>query len=311
MICVCYDYPCFMDYEIVIVGNPVKCRNSRALMISNKVTFPPLKIEEIINFSDYPITNLSEKKSIDLINNCRQQLQEKGCCILSNFLTTQGLFNAQEESKSLAPAAYYAKRHTNAFKTDDDPSLPLDHPVRFFMERTNAFVPQNKFTPDSLFLNLYHAKIFQEFIAACLDTKVIYEYDDPLAGMVLNILPSGCQHPWHYDENDFSIVLMIQPALDGGIFEYAHNIRTPNDENFPLVSKVLRETYQGTKKVNLQPGDLQIFYGKSSLHRVTKTIGDRQRHTAIFSYTRKNHVIGKITDTKLLFGHTTVDHEER
>ncbi len=300
-----------MDYQIVIVGNPVKCQNSRILMVSNKVTLAPPQIKEIINFSDYPITDLSQKKSIDLIDNCRQQLKQKGCCILSNFLTPQALFNAQEESKSLAPAAYYATRKTNAFKTDDDPSLPLDHPVRFFMERTNAFVPQNKFAPDSLFLNLYHSKIFQQFIAACLETKVIYEYDDPLAGMVLNILPCGCQHPWHYDENDFSIVLMIQPALDGGIFEYARNIRTSTNENFPLVSKVLHENYEGIQKVNLQPGDLQIFHGKSSLHRVTKTIGDRERHTAIFSYTKKNNVIGKITDTKLLFGQTTLDHEAR
>ena len=279
-------------------------------MVSNKVTSTPLKIEEIINFSDYPITDLSQKKSIDLINNCREQLKQKGCCILENFLTPQALFNAQEESRSLAPAAYYATRRTNAFKTDDDPSLPLDHPVRFFMERTNAFVPQNRFEPDSLFLTLYHADTFQEFLAACLETEAIYEYDDPLAGMVLNILRSGSQHPWHYDENDFSIVLMVQPSSGGGIFEYAPNTRTTTNENFPLVSKILHEDYEGVKKVNLKSGDLQIFLGNLSLHRVTKTIGDRERYTAIFSYTKKDNVIGKITDTKLLFGQTTSEHEQ-
>ena len=47
------------------------------------------------------------------------------------------------------------------------------------MERTNAFVPQNKFEVDSLFLTLYHADIFQQFIAACVGIEVIYEYDDP------------------------------------------------------------------------------------------------------------------------------------
>lgn len=280
-------------------------------MVSKKVTSTPQKIEEIINFSDYPITDLSQKKSIDLIHNCREQLKQKGCCILENFLTPQALFNAQQESRNLAPAAYYAKRRTNAFKTDDDPSLPPDHPVRFFMERTNAFVPQNKFEADSLFLTLYHADIFQKFIAACVGTEVIYEYDDPLAGMVLNILPSGCQHPWHYDENDFSIVLMVQPASDGGVFEYARNTKTSSDENFALVSKVLHEEYEGVKKVNLQPGDLQIFHGKLSLHRVTKTIGDRERYTAIFSYTKTNNVIGKIKNTKLLFGQTTSRHEQQ
>ena len=104
---------------------------------------------------------------------------------------------------------------------------------------------------------------------------------------------------------------MVQAASDGGIFEYARNIRTPTNENFALVSKILHEDYEDIQKVDLRPGDLQIFHGKSSLHRVTKTMGDRERHTAIFSYTKTNNVIGKIKDTQLLFGQTTSEHEQR
>ena len=277
-------------------------------MVNKQFTKAALTIEEIINFQQYPIADLSQKKSLDLIENCRQQLEQRGCCILKNFLTSKAIFSAQEESSLLAPQAYYATRKTNIFRTDDDPTLPPEHPARYFMERTNAFVPQTKFQPQSLFTTLYHAAIFQKFIAACLSTEVIYEYDDPLAGLVLNILQEGTQHPWHYDTNDFTIVLMIQAAREGGIFEFAPNIRTPSSENFELVSKVLHGYDEVVEKSDLQPGDLQIFQGKLSLHRVTKVAGNRQRHTAIFSYTQKNKIIGKVKGTQLLFGQVTSEH---
>lgn len=273
-------------------------------MVSKQLAKLPLKIEHIINFQQYPIVNSSQKQYADLIGNCRQELRQRGCCVLKNFLTNKALSLAQQESLSLENEAYYATRKTNIFKTDDDPTLPPEHPTRFFMERTNAFVPKNKFSPQSLFLTLYRATIFRNFIAACLETKVIYEYNDPLAGLVLNILRPGAQHPWHYDENDFSIVLMIKAATDGGSFEYVPNIRTPSNENFELVGKLLHGYHQGVQQQNLQPGDLQIFKGKLSLHRVTKVAGNQKRHTAIFSYTKKQNVIGKVKDKELLFGLT-------
>jgi hypothetical protein len=273
-------------------------------MVSKKLTKAPLTIEEIINLQQYPITDISTQESLDLIADCRQQLELRGCCLFKNFLTKKTLFLAQQESLSLENEAYYATRKTNVFKTDDDPTLPPGHPARYFMERTNAFVPQNKFQPQSLFLTLYRAKIFHNFIAACLAIETIYEYNDSLAGLVLNILRQGAQHPWHYDDNDFSIVLMVQAAKEGGIFEYAPNIRTNKSENLESVSQVLHGCCQGVQTSNLEPGDLQIFQGKLSLHRVTKVIGKKQRHTAIFSYTKEQHITRKVKDNELLFGQT-------
>ncbi|MBV6621794.1 MAG: hypothetical protein KI793_02380 [Rivularia sp. (in: Bacteria)] len=271
-------------------------------MVSKQLTKVPLKIEQIINFQQYPIADLSQQKSLDIIANCRQQLESRGCCVFKNFLTPQALFLAQQESFALENEAYYATRNTNIFKTDDDPTLPPEHPARFFMERTNGFVPLNKFHPQSLFLTLYRAKTFQNLIAACLASEPIYEYSDPLAGLVLNILRQDAQHPWHYDENDFSVVLMIQAASAGGIFEYAPHIRTLSSENYELVNQVLHGYYQDVEQNQLQPGDLQIFQGKLSLHRVTKVAGNQKRYTAIFSYTKENNAMATAKYSEALFG---------
>lgn len=280
-------------------------------MASKQPIETPLKIEEIINFQQYPIADRTQPKYLNLIAHCRRQLQERGCCVLKNFLTNDALFFARQESLSLQNEAYYATRKTNILKTDDDPTLPVGHPARFFMERSNAFVPKNKFQPQSLFLTIYHEVVFQNFIAACLGTEVIHEYDDPLAGLVLNILQEGAQHPWHYDDNDFSIVLMVQPSREGGIFEYAPHIRTPSDENFESVSKVLHGHYEDVQKNSLQPGDLQIFQGKLSLHRVTKVVGKLQRYTVIFSYNKQRTSMGKEKENELLFGRAALEFVEQ
>ena len=145
--------------------------------VSIKSTKPQLRIEDIINFQLYPINCFQESQ--EFINYCRNQLTKYGFCVLKDFLSSNALEILQQESQLLAPHAYYAKRRCNAFKTDDDPSLPVDHPVRFFMDRTNAFVPTNIFDPDSLFKKIYHEPIFKQFLAACLEKKYIYEYEDP------------------------------------------------------------------------------------------------------------------------------------
>ncbi len=58
-----------------------------------------------------------------------------------------------------------------------------------------------------------------------------------------------------------------------GAFEYAPMIRTSQDENFEEVSKVLDETSEKVISLALQPGDLQLFKGRYSLHRVTPLEG--------------------------------------
>jgi hypothetical protein len=44
--------------------------------------------------------------------------------------------------------------------------------------------------------------------------------------------------------------------------------------------------------LHLQPGDLQIFKGRYSLHRVTPLAGSRARYVAIFSYVEEPDMVG-------------------
>jgi hypothetical protein len=63
--------------------------------------------------------------------------------------------------------------------------------------------------------------------------------------------------------------------------------------------------------LHLEPGDLQIFKGRYSLHRVTPLSGPTMRYVAIFSFTEMEGVVGSPERTKQLYGRVLPIHLER
>ena len=121
-------------------------------------------------------------------------------------------------------------------------------------------------------------------LAAVVGAEQLYEYADPLAGLVINVLQPGCAHPWHFDNNDFIVTLMTQQPEAGGAFEYCPQLRSAEDQNYPGVEAVLDGERGPVETLDLRPGDLQIFFGRNSLHRVAEVEGGRERHTLILAY---------------------------
>jgi hypothetical protein len=63
--------------------------------------------------------------------------------------------------------------------------------------------------------------------------------------------------------------------------------------------------------LRLEPGDLQIFKGRYSLHRVTPLEGERLRYVAIFSYVEEPGMVGQPERTRQLYGRVLPIHLER
>jgi hypothetical protein len=119
----------------------------------------------------------------------------------------------------------------------------------------------------------------------------------------------GTEHPWHFDTNEFTVSLLTREAGDGGVFEYCPNIRSAEAENFGDVRRVLTGHGEDlVRRLTLRPGDLQLFKGRYSLHRVSTVRGDTARHTAIFAYSERPGVVGSVTRTKQLFGRVLPEH---
>ena len=109
-----------------------------------------------------------------------------------------------------------------------------------------------------------------------------------------------------FDANEFVVSLMTRRSDQGGEFEYCPNIRQPRAENYDSVLAVLNEDRDRVKVLDLQVGDIQIFKGRISMHRVAPTIGRRQ--TVIFGYAREPGYIGSVESTLRIYGRVMQEH---
>lgn len=289
---------------------PARTASARAVSAPTAPPVPGLQ-ESPIDLARYPIDRLDTAAGRRLVDTCRERLAETGCLLLKDFVTADALESLEALGRQISDQAHVERRYTNPYGSGaDDPTLPADHPRRRFLERTNGFVGGDRIAPGSVARALYHDAAVQRFVAAVVGVPALYEYADPLAGLVLNVLRPGCTHPWHFDNTDFIVSLMTQRPEAGGAFEYCPGLRSVTDENPAGVTAVLDGDRTPVRTLDLCPGDLQIFFGRNALHRVAPVEGGQERHTLILGYTEKPNVIGDPERTRLLFGRTTAAHHD-
>lgn len=265
---------------------------------------------EYIDLDRYPIAEPGAQRSA-LVARLRAELADDGCAVLKGFIRPERIADLVAEGDRVAPHAHRSFNRTNAYFTQDRPDLPVSHPLRRFYGRSNAFVPADNFAADSPLRALYEWPGFAPFIQHALGESRFHRYADPLADVIINAVEEGGGFPWHFDTNNYTVTLAIQNAEDGGAFEYAPDLRSATDENYAGVEAVLDGDPSGVRALHLEPGDLQIFKGRYSLHRVTPTRGARRRYVGIFSFVEEPGMVGSPERTRQLYGRVLPVHLER
>ena len=268
--------------------------------------------KDLINLETYPVSTPGPARDA-ILARVRSELQSRGCAVLKGFLTPAGIAAAVAEAEGVADKGHRSYSRTNAYFTKDDQSLPETDPRRRFFDRSNAFIPADNFHVDGVLRTIFDSEGFDTFIRECLQEPEdqFFRYADPLADMIVNAAWEGNGFPWHFDTNNFTVTLALQNADSGGAFEYAPMIRTSEDENFDAVQKVLDGTSDKVISLKLEPGDLQLFKGRYSLHRVAPLEGTTPRFVAIFSYVQEQGMVGSVERTRQLYGRTLPIHHER
>ena len=266
---------------------------------------------KFIDLDRYPLDGRDPRRLQAVIAAARAQLADDGCCVLPGFVTAAALPLLVDEADAVADNAHRSFNRTNAYFSDDDPSLPDHDPRRRFYDRSNAFVPADNFGPDSGLRAIYEYTPFQSFIRRTLDAEHFYRYADPLADVIINLVEEGEGFPRHFDTNNFTVTLAIQTGETGGVFEYAPALRSAEDECFDAVEEVLDDRSDRVSSLVLVPGDLQIFKGRYALHRVTPVGGARRRYVGIFSFVETEDMVGSVERTRQLYGRVLPIHLER
>lgn len=279
----------------------------------DKISVPLSPLGDLVDLGRYPIDLPDSVAYERLLADLSRELAEDGCAVLPGFVHAAGIARLVSEADGVSARAHHSSARTNAYFSKDDPRLSADHPLRQFYDRSNAFIPGDHFGADSPLRQVYEAGSFMPFIRAALQEPEdrFFRYDDPLADVIINMVEEGDGFPWHFDTNNYTVTLAIQNPETGGAFEYAPNLRNAEDENFAGVARVLSGQRAQVRSIDLEPGDLQIFRGRYSLHRVAPMQGRRRRYVGIFSFVETEGMCGGVERTRQLYGRVLPLHHQR
>ena len=267
----------------------------------------------MVNIADYIDTDRNpidgdEAQRAGVVAPLRAAIDAEGCAVLKGFVRPQRIAELVDECDRVAAYGHRNFNRTNPYFSVDQPDLPARHPRRQFFDRSNAFVPADHFGDTSILRAIYEWPAFAPFIQSALGEADFHRYANPLADVIVNLAEAGNGFPWHFDTNNYTVTLAIQNAESGGDFEYSPRLRTPTDENYAGVTRVLDGDTTLIRTLRLEPGDLQIFKGRYSLHRVTALMGSRPRYVAIFSYVEQPGMVGSPERTRQLYGRVLPIH---
>lgn len=270
-----------------------------------------IDISEFIDLSKFPIHDLGNSRREDLVAKARKGLEAFGCAHIPNFLKPEAIEAMRLEATRLLKKARPADDRINPYLTPDDKTLPENHPKRTYARRTSSFINSDELEPTSLLRKIYDSDVVVHFISDCLNVGSIYRWADPLGRNPYSVMHDGDYFPWHFDGNDFTVSLLVQESEGGGDFEYCPNIRSPQEENFDHVKATLKGDRRLVKVLKLREGDLQIFRGRYSLHRVTPTEGATPRIIALPTYVTNPFLVNRPHHAKAFYGRAMPIHMER
>ncbi len=265
---------------------------------------------EYVDLIKYPIHEVGTARKA-LINESNLAIKDDGCVVLKGFIKQERISELVAECDRVESQGHRNFTRTNPYFLSDREDLPLTHPLRRFYDRSNAFVPADNFGSESILRAIFEWPAFSPFVKEVLGEENFFPYADPLADVTVNLAEEGGGFPWHFDTNNYTVTLAIQNAERGGDFEYSPMVRSLTDENYEIVEKVLDGDKNLIRTLKLEPGDLQIFKGRYSLHRVAPLAGLRKRYVAIFSYVAEPGMVSSPQRAKELYGRVLPIHLER
>ncbi len=260
-------------------------------MASNSSPAHGFDLAQAVNLDVYPIDRPGSDPYVHAVATARRGLREDNCACLEQFISAECLPSLVKEAAVVMDEAVYRPEIHNPYfsKTPDDVSE--NDPRAYRGQRTNGMVPADALDHAGLLWQLYQSASLKRFIEDCVEVRPLHHYADPLGSMVLSVQKQGQQFEWHFDTNDFAVTILLQEPEGGGVFEYAPDIRTADDENYEAVAAVLAGRSVRTKSLAIKAGDLQLFRGRHSVHRVTAVVGPRARIMAVLAFTERPNVL--------------------
>jgi hypothetical protein len=242
-------------------------------------------IPEIVDLDRYPLHQPGSEAVDALLREGRTTLQHHALFSLPGFVRPEAASFMAAEIEARVPVA--CRHDTDRASYDSDgKSWPAGHPRTVkhlfrYHQVLNHQIPNN-----SPLRRLYCWEPLREFLRQLMGYETFYRSECPHLALSAKVAGDGDTDGWHFDGNDVVFSVVLKEPEQGGLFEYVPNLRTHKDENYEAVAAVFDGNRDGMRSVKLSVGDLNVFQGDYTLHRVSPVKGDRKRVVGLFCYDR-------------------------
>ncbi len=232
---------------------------------------------------------------------CRRQLDAEGSLVLRGFFLPEAVEAVRVASIPAQSDAYFSDAIHNVYLTPSDPDRASDHPRNRQVVSTKGCITDRQVSLDSPLRTVYDSPRFRAFVAQVVGVEGIFPYADDVSSINVHFADAGRELGWHFDNSSFAVTMLIQAPEAGGRFEFVPALRRSGDgdDNFSGVTAVL-DGDVAPHQLDFDPGDLVLFRGRESLHRVTPVEGDTTRILVVFAYNTEPG-IGLSDEAKRLF----------
>ena len=241
-------------------------------------------LKSIINAGAYPIHDLGQPESLEIVTRAKKQLASTGACHFPRFLSTKGLTDFLADAQALEAEAHPSDNWYTPYYGRPDSSYPAGHPFNSTVHFAVRYVSRTLLHEESPLRILFEDSTLLTFLRALLPDEPLYRYSDTRGSLNYTVMAEGDELGWHFDACELVASILLRSAEAGGAFEYIPAVRTAEDENFPAVASILGGEDDHRTLVDFLPGDMVLFRGRHSLHRVTSIKGEVSRLVALMSF---------------------------
>lgn len=260
---------------------------------------------DVVDLERYPIHDLDSERGRAFVAECKAELDSSGVCNLEGFIRPEAVARMVEIADEVADRAWPTDRTHTIYFTKPDDSVDEGHPLRRQVRSAKHGYAYDRIPEDAPVRRLYESDDLTDFIGAVLGKEKLYRSVDPLDAFQVTAFHPGEELGWHFDNSEFSMTVMYQPAESGGEFVYAPGLRSETDENHEGVREVLDGDESDLLVLPSSPGSLAFFRGEHALHHVTPVEGGRPRINSVLTYgVRPDMRLSDLT-SEIFYGRTS------
>ncbi len=238
----------------------------------------------IVDLDRYPLDDINSAKGSAMVGDAQRQLAAAGAFHMPGFLSADGLASCRAEAADLEELAHFSHTYQTPYYQEVDPDSPATDPKNTAVLFAVGYVAREDIPAASPFRALFEGDEFLEFLRAVLPGEPLYRHSEPRGSLNVTVMRDGDELGWHFDACELVASILFRPSEAGGEFDYVPNVSSPDDENRAGVAAVLGGDTSDMHSVTAGAGDLLLFRGRHSLHRVSPISGNVSRLIGLMSF---------------------------